>query len=121
MSSGREIKNAVIKSASLSFDHGLLTAMVTVVYGNGTNQGFGGVVLYCPPSSQHHHVMSRAGHFIGRCMQVAGVEAWDDIGGMAIRVDADDNKIHGIGHIIQDDWFYPVADFTIADGEAIEP
>ena len=81
-----EIKNAVIVSASITTeDHGLLTAWLTLDYG-GSCQGFGGVALYLPKSFNHHTLNSPAGHFIFRCMEIAGVCKWDDIIGKTIRV-----------------------------------
>lgn len=113
-----EIRNAVIESASINDgDRGLLTAWLQLSYG-GTGQGFGGYALYLPKSYSHHKVESYAGHFIYRCMEIAGVTSWDAIRGKTIRVRLDKSgfggSIVGIGHIVNDDWFYPKADF--ADG-----
>jgi hypothetical protein len=112
------IKNAVIKSVSINdADRGLLTAWLQLDYG-GTCQGFGGYGLYLPKSFTHHELKSVAGHFIWRCMEIAGVSSWDKIAGKTIRVHVTENgfsgDILGIGHIVKDDWFYPKKDFKEA-------
>lgn len=106
------IKNAVIKSARIdSGDRGLLTAWIELDYG-GSCQGFGGYALYLPKSYAHHELMSCAGHFIFRVMEVAGVGRWDHLAGKTVRVSSDHTKVHSIGHIVKDDWFNPNVDFA---------
>jgi hypothetical protein len=109
------IKNAIIESTTLDDgDRGLLTAWLHLDYG-GTCQGFGGHALYVPKSYTHHGGKNYAGHWIYRCMQVAGVSSWDKLKGKTIRVKlTSDNlggKIIAIGHIVKDDWFNPEIEF----------
>ena len=109
-----EEKNAIITSARITADdHGLLTAWLMLDYGGG-GQGFGGYALYLPKSFTHHAMMSPAGHFLWRVMEVAGVEEWSDLPGKTIRVRCDQSHVEAIGHIVKDDWFYPARDFTSA-------
>ena len=110
-----ETVNAVITHASITNDdHGLLSAWLTLDYG-GSGQGFGGYALYLPKSFTHHsHSLigpNYAGHFIYRVMEVAGVSKWDQLPGKTIRVRREWSKVHGIGHIVKNDWFDPAADF----------
>ena len=111
------IKNAIIEGAKIhDSDRGLLTVDLTLNYG-GSGQMFGGYALYLPKSYSHHEMKSYAGHFIWRCMEIAGVNSWDKIIGKAIRVETDsenkfDGRIIGIGHITKNDWFYPSTEFS---------
>jgi len=107
-----EIKNAVITSASISkADRNLLDAWLYLEYESG-GQGFGGYALYLPKDFTHHKDGGNiAGHFIFRCMEVAGVDTWEQLRGKTIRVKATRSKVHAIGHIIKDDWFSPEIDF----------
>jgi hypothetical protein len=103
------IMNAVIESAEINdAERGMLTAWLNLSYG-GTAQAFGGYALYLPKSYKHHAKLSHAGHFIWRCMEIAGATSWDDVAGKTIRVEKEDEwgAIIRIGHIIKDDWFDP--------------
>lgn len=112
-----EIKNAIIKSAQITTDsHGFLSAWLELDYG-GSVQCFGGYALYLPKSFQHHNLESVAGHFIWRCLEVAGVEDWGQLPGKTVRVKSGHDKVHGIGHIVKNDWFYPSIDFNHKQGE----
>lgn len=108
-----EIKNAVIKSATITNDdHGLLSAWVHLDFG-GSGQGFGGYVLYLPKDFTHHAPSgpNYAGHFIWRVMQVAGVSEWSQLAGKTVRARQEHSKVHAIGHIVKDDWFDPDFEF----------
>lgn len=109
-----ETKNAIIISTTISIeDHGCLSVWLTLDYG-GSCQGFGGYALYLLKGMRHHKVNEGyAGHFIARCMQVAGVVKWDDIVGKTIRVKSDSSKIQSIGHIVNNDWFTPENDLIV--------
>lgn len=107
------IINAVIESATITdSDRGLLDAWLFLDYG-GSGQGFGGYALYLPKNFAHHKLESPAGHFIWRCMEIAGVKKWEDLKGKTIRVKQDKpfGSILAIGHIVKDDWFCPEEDF----------
>ncbi len=110
-----EIRNAIIQSASINdSERGLLTAWLHLDYG-GSGQGFGGYALYLPKSFSHHRLLSHAGHFIWRCMEIADVSSWEKMAGKTIRVKLDKGGLGGrilaIGHIVKDDWFDPSEDF----------
>ena len=107
-----EIRNAIIKSAEITTDdRGFLDAWLHLDYG-GVCQGFGGYVLYLPKSFTHHELKSIAGHFIFRCMEIAGASRWSELPGMTVRVQSDNAGIYKVGHIIRDDWFCPKDDFA---------
>lgn len=107
-----DIQNAIIKSATITAaDHGLLSAWLALDYGH-SGQSFGGYALYLPKSFTHHKLFSVAGHFIWRCMEIAGVEEWSRLPGKAIRVRASHTRVHAIGHIVKDDWFEPEVEFA---------
>jgi len=113
-----DVKNAVIESVRLTADdRGLLSAWLMLDYG-GSGQGFGGYALYLPSNYRHHQMLSHAGHFIWRVMEIAGVTEWDKLKGKTIRVRADHGGVEVIGHIIKDDWFCPREDFAEASANA---
>jgi hypothetical protein len=105
-------QNAIIKSVSIDdAERGMLTAWLHLDYG-GSGQGFGGYGLYLPKSYSHHKLLSCAGHFIWRCMEIGGVSKWEALPGKTIRVRGSMSGIDAIGHIVKDDWFYPSRDFA---------
>ena len=110
-----EVKNAIIRSASLTTkDHGLLSAWIELDYG-GVFQSFGGFALYLPKSFKNHSLTSTAGHFIYRVMEIAEVGEWKDLAGQTIRVRSNHCGVEAIGHIIKDEWFCPKEDFRLLD------
>lgn len=48
--------------------------------------------------------------FIKSVLKTLEVDSWEQLKGTHCRVDADNGKIHRIGHIIEDKWFDPVED-----------
>lgn len=108
--------NAVIQSTRIEIERGMLSMWITVDYG-GAVQGFGGYCLY---KDLKNDKKNYAGHFIYRCIEVAGVESWDQLPGKAIRVRKEpqwNSTIKAVGHIIKDDWFNPLEDFEKAEEE----
>lgn len=115
-----EIRNAVIESARITNDdHNLLSVWLSLDYG-GSGQGFGGYSLYLPPSFKHHDPSgpNYAGHFIWRVMEIADVSEWGKLAGKTIRVRCEHSKVHAIGHIVKDDWFWPGRDFETMDAKS---
>lgn len=96
-----EISNGVIGATFLGIeDHGIFTCIVHIDREN-YHQGFG----------THNLMFSNYGiPYLRRILEVAGVDSWEKLKGRNIRVCASWDKIHGIGHIIKNDWFYPQGD-----------
>ncbi len=95
--------NAIIESTMIGYeDHGILTCYLHLGQ-DGSMQGFGGYRLDAPKDKD-----SKLGTFwIKRILETVGVHEWEDLMGKHIRVDGSGSKIDGIGHIIEDKWFYP--------------
>lgn len=109
----RGIKNAVITSTQLGHeDHGILTCFLNLDYG-GVGQGFGGYGLdrYCKETERRLGTAYGLA-FIMRILDVLEVANWENLTGEHCRVDAEHSKIHGIGHILKDKWFYPQKDLS---------
>jgi hypothetical protein len=112
-----EEKNAVIDDVRFDTERGL-SAWVYLDYGNAGKQGFGGYLLYAPKGwADHGNKGNFAGHFIWRVLEIAGVDDWAKLKGKTVRVRAEHNKVHAIGHIVKDDWFYPSEEFKALDKE----
>lgn len=91
-----DIHNGIIEDASIEIeDHNLLTLWLQVKLAGGT-QGFGG-----------HAIEPYAGRCIRRILEVVGVNKWSELIGKPIRVCSSLEKIYGIGHIVETEWFYP--------------
>lgn len=113
-----ETKNAIITSARFDVERGL-SAYLTLDYG-GSGQSFGGYLLYAPKGwAAHSDGGNYCGHFVYRCLEIAGVEDWSALVGRSIRVRSEHSKVHAIGHIVKDDWFDPSADFSKENGGAL--
>lgn len=106
-----EIRNAVIERAEFSTERGMLSAWLMLDYGDGVHQGFGGYALYLPRSNYANRG-DVAGHFVWRCLAVAGVDDWCKLVGRPLRVRCEGATIKAIGHIVKDDWFDPSRDWA---------
>ena len=110
-------RNALITKAWFDIERGCVVGWLSLDYG-GSGQGFGGHVLYLPDDWAHAKgQFNLAGHFIYRCLKVAGVDRWDQIEGKTIRARADYMGVHAIGHILKEDWFCPADDFARMTGD----
>ena len=108
MSDKYEVRNAIIRSTKISTER-VLSAWLNLDYGGGSHQGFGGWMLYRDLTTDKGNF---GGHFILRCIEIGGVEDWEQLPGKTIRVRiGSDGLIKSIGHIVKDDWFMPAEDF----------
>ena len=107
-----EERNALISSVNIANEFGL-TVWMSLIYGNGISQEFGGYTLYSAKNWQKAELDygNYCGRFIKRCMEIGEVENFSDLKGKSIRVRCDGSCIKEIGHIIKDDWFNPSKDF----------
>lgn len=105
---GEEIQNAKISDTRLGYeDHGILTVSLTTESDPFT-QGFGGYALDSYRKDKEERVGTEYGmQFVISIMRTLEVENWEDVRGQLIRIDKSHNKIHGIGHLLKDKWFYP--------------
>lgn len=109
-----KIQNALIEKAEIDTCEGIgITVRIVLDYG-GSCQVFGGHVLYTHKAWDQDNLLDKnyCGHFISRCLSVAGVDKWSDIAGKTVRVKARHTGIKAIGHIIDDNWFDPGEDFV---------
>lgn len=91
------IQNAKIVSTFLGReDHDIPTCFLQLDY-DGASQSFGGYNL---------RNSLRAG-FVMDVLDALEAASWEELPGTYIRVDAEQFKIKGIGHITKDNWFYP--------------
>lgn len=96
--------NAIIESTMLGIeDHGMMTCFIYLKQ-ESMNQGFGGYRLDAPNNEG-----SELGTFwVKRILETVGVYQWEDLKGKHVRVVGKNfGYIEGIGHIIEDKWFYP--------------
>lgn len=103
--------NAQIESTSFGIeDHGLLTLYLMLVQG-GSGQGFGGYALDGKPDDRNKNKRTPSiycGWWVARVLETVGVNDWKDLKGKYVRVEGEDfGKIIGIGHIVEDKWFFP--------------
>ena len=96
--------NAQIESVMLGYeDHGILTCFLHLKQ-ESSGQCFGGYRLDAPKNKQ-----SELGTFwIKRILDTVGVREWNELEGKHIRVSGEEfGEIYGIGHIVENKWFYP--------------
>lgn len=100
------IKNAKIVNTKFGVEQGILTFFLTLDYGNGQGQLFGGVGL-----DQKAVIASEQSlKMIKKLLSDLGVFAWEFIKGINVKVKLKENKIVAIGNILADDtqglnWF----------------
>ena len=105
-----KVQNAVITASGIKIFEGCLSVWLVLNLENGYSQKFGHDNLYMSASYRHHDKMSFGGHFVYRCMELAGVGSWDDLKGKVIKVKGDESCITEIGDALGNDWFCPDED-----------
>lgn len=109
-----EVNNAIIRSADLTIDHGMLSGWLHLDYG-GEGQGFGGYVLFQPnfPDSPGNY----GGLWIYRVLEIVGVEKWSQLPGKTLRVRGSCIHISAIGNIVKDVWFDVAKEFKALEAD----
>lgn len=111
--------NAKITSTMLGIeDHGVLTVYLTLDYG-GAGQGFGGHVLDGPYDEATKRRADSAAFalYVRRVMEVVGVNSWEALKGQFCRVRQSHSKVHAIGNLLEDKWFFPEEELKAFLGE----
>lgn len=102
-------QNAKIAATQLGYDdHGIVTAFLQLQW-PGMGGGFGGYVLH---SDHPHSGLTAFGmQYIRSVLDVVGVRTWEELAGKHVRIAQEPgsnlNRIIGIGHIMEDRWFFP--------------
>lgn len=109
-----ETTNAKIDAATIRYDRGtFLTIHLTLAYGGGAMQGYGGYVFCAPIHDEAGNFLRREiegpqfGRAVDAILRIAGVESWDDLAGQPVRVRGGGwgGKVEAIGHFTDDKWF----------------
>lgn len=93
------VRNARIKSASISIERNMLTSFLILDYGSG-QQGFGGYRLWSPKTNK-----DIGGKYIYKILTTLEVDSWDKLKGEVVRVRTHEGKAIAIGHFLKDRWF----------------
>lgn len=122
--STRVVENAVVEKVSITLDRDVFLTMWLQFKLNGYYQGFGGYVFDSPSKDGGTERVGTAygAEYIRRVMRLFDVSDMSLIEGQTCRVvrNAGVQKIIGIGHIIEDKWFFPEEDLTDFFGERNE-
>lgn len=103
-----ETKNAKIESTRLGWeDHGIFTFVLNLDYG-GSGQSAGDYALdrwFGPRGSAGGRCGTAMGlDMVMAVLKTVGVQKWEDLPGLHIRVRADHSKVHAIGNYLEDRW-----------------
>lgn len=104
-----EIRNAIIFKTQLGReDHGILTFMIFVKFGDGGGCGIGGYVLDERNKDTGERVFSAESmEAVSKILDTVGVDYWEDLKGKYIRVKENGwgSPIDEIGNVLEDKWF----------------
>lgn len=105
------IENAKITSTVLGYEgHGIFTCVLGLEM-NGTGISFGdyGLDEWSEDKKKRIDTKGTGLEFIKEIMRTVGVDKWEDLRNKFVRVDIEGlgGRALGIGHIMEDKWFYP--------------
>lgn len=99
--------NARIASTMLGIeDRGILTASLMLEFADGAGQGFGGFQFDLNVDGNYKG-KPQCAEFIRQTLMVAGVSEWEKLKGKHVRARHTMDRVHAIGHIVDDRWFTP--------------
>lgn len=101
-----ETRNGQINETFIGYEHGMLTAMIFIGFGD-FRQGFGG---FKGPGNMEK--------FIQGVIRVARVNSWEKLEGTMIRVRTLNGMIVQVGHIIDNIWFTPADELDLKKVQA---
>ena len=102
-----EIINAKIESTSLGYTHGGFSSNITLDYGDGGHQGFGGWKI------EGESCFDWVSGILKALKLNDEGDSWEDVKGTLVRVKREighNGKVIAIGHILEDSWFDPRKD-----------
>ena len=101
-----EIKNAKITGTMLGIeDHGIMTFMLHLKYGESSSQGAGGYGLDEYRKTLDKRVGTAFGmELVKAVLATVGVDTWEELPGKMIRVKADHQKVHAIANVLEENW-----------------
>jgi hypothetical protein len=108
-----QTRNARIVSTQLgAAGSNVMSVWIHLDFG-GSGQAFGGLSLDRYDPSTRTRVGTAFGcEFVRRVLEVLKVEDWEQLPGTPVRVRAEHEKVHAIGHFIEDRWFEPGKDLA---------
>ena len=117
-----ETKNAKIEGTHLGWeDHGIFTFILKLDYG-GSGQCAGSYALdewFGSKGSTGERGGTAMGlDLVMAVLKTVGVQKWEDLPGLHIRVRADNSKVHAIGNYLEDKWLDFAAFFEKRPGTA---
>src|ERR1700752_225337 len=91
-----KIENATIRDTHFgpNDSRNIMTFMLTLTFGDSTEQGFGNYNLTTTPCVK-----------IKNLLEVVGVNKWEDLKGKIIRTKTETRQIVAIGNLLKDKWF----------------
>lgn len=104
-----ETLNARITGTMLGIeDHGILTCMIYLDYGDSGAQGFGGWSMdYTKDGQKGGQMTGFCAKYIRSVLEVVDVGNWEDLKGKNVRARCAGGRVEAIGHILKDKWFEP--------------
>jgi hypothetical protein len=101
-----ETTNARITGTHLGVEHGIMTFMIFLDMGGKGSQGAGGygLDLHAPNRYGLRPGTKMAVPLLRAILELVGVQHWEDLSGEYVRVRAAHEKVHAIGHVMNDEW-----------------